>query len=95
MKVNTFPVLMMVATIFFAISLPVKTQASDWKEYVLVEESDGETVVYRERNGDGTVSFMEGRIVVVVNQLIKVGWQPLGGVSSDHKGRLFQVMVRK
>ena len=66
----------MLVTLFYAMSIPVKAQVSDWKEYTVVcvefmnIHTDYSDAIYTSKGG----------LINAVNEMINNGWQPLGGL---------------
>ena len=61
--------MVMLVTLFFVMSIPVKAQVSDWKEYTVV------CVEVDWRYSDAISGLIDE-----VNEMINYGWQPLGGL---------------
>ena len=51
------------------------------------------TVIYG--RGDGGVQRGMADISTKVNTMIKEGWEPIGGIASNHSYFFWQAMVRK
>ncbi|MDE0714575.1 MAG: hypothetical protein OXI10_06895 [Gammaproteobacteria bacterium] len=93
MKLITVPTLMM-ATLLYAIGMPVSAQASDWEEYEIVCEAQSKPKL--DSAADRYV-VKRTELASVVNKMITDGWQPLGGVSVWKYGSstiLCQAMVK-
>ena len=62
--------MVMLVALFFAMSIPVKAQVSEWKRYTVVCV----------RYGDVFEAIFEDGLIELVNEMIGEGWQPLGGL---------------
>ena len=82
--------MVMLVTLFSAMTIPVKAQVSDWKEYTVVCKEFSTYVDQRKLFGSGLLDE--------INEMINHGWQPLGGlvIHQDYTGTILacQTMVK-
>ena len=77
--------MVMFVILFLAMSIPVKAQVSDWKEYTVVCKKISSSYVDQHK-------LFESGLLDEVNELINNDWQPLGGLVI-HEGYIGPILV--